>query len=431
MIEGGLHHARRRRGRGREDRGPLTEPHEHGQLLRRERLDHQHLIGDRIRDLHGALGRRARLREVAGIHRRRRLELHVVRVVHHRIEAAGAGGLDVALVDGGRVGVTLRGFHVLPGADVDVRRHVNEVTRARHERLEAAGLRHRALRRLRRFDRVNVIVIRPRMVWIARHHAFERGDDPVGARLRRAVLLVQGPRPQVHQALGMERRDVVVFRELFRQRAHRVRVRPLANGLIAGWIGDVSLCQRVDEPLLHFAAGALACPGLGEMRVGLLQSIRRRDVVDVGAECQRHAPMRHRRRGILRGRKLERLEGLFVVETVEKRQAFIEELLRVGVRGLDRAVIRAKVAEQRRPRRLRGRGRGAVRIVGRLIGRRRRRGFTGTANEGGQHQCSRTKGDSDCHTLCLRLISHNTVSAPNNRLATATCQTCAAGISDT
>ena len=49
-----------------------------------------------------------------------------------------------------------------------------------------------------------------------------------------------------------------------------------------------------------------------------------------------------RRRG-----ELERLERFFVVEAVEQRQAFVEELLRVGVRGLDGAVIRAEIAEQR------------------------------------------------------------------------------------
>ena len=65
------------------------------------------------------------------------------------------------------------------------------------------------------------------------------------------------------------------------------------------------------------------------MRVGLLQSIGRRHVVDVGAERERHAPVRHRRCGILRRGELERLERLFVVEAVKQRQPFVEELLRV------------------------------------------------------------------------------------------------------
>ena len=55
--------------------------------------------------------------------------------------------------------------------------------------------------------------------------------------------------------------------------------------------------------------------------------------------------------GSLRRGDLERLERLFVIEPVEQRQAFIEKLLRVRVRGLDRAVIRTEIAEQGRARR--------------------------------------------------------------------------------
>ena len=86
----------------------------------------------------------------------------------------GAGGLEVLLVHGRGVGIALRRLRVLAGADIDVRRHVHQVSRAGHQRLEPAGLRHRALGRLRRFDRVNVVVIRARMIRIALHHALER-----------------------------------------------------------------------------------------------------------------------------------------------------------------------------------------------------------------------------------------------------------------
>ena len=192
------------------------------------------------------------------------------------------------------------------------------------------------------------------MIRIALHHALERGDDRVGAGFRRAVLRVEPPRPQVHQALGIQRGDVEILGKLLRQRAHRIRIRLFAHGLIAGRIGDVSLRQRVDQALLHVAAGGLPLLRFGKMRVGLLQSFRRRDVVDVGAERERHAPVRHRRGGVLRRGELERLERFLVVETVEQRQAFIEKLLRVGVRGLDGAVIRTEIAEQRGARRAGG-----------------------------------------------------------------------------
>ena len=168
------------------------------------------------------------------------------------------------------------------------------------------------------------------------------------------------------------------------------------------------------------------------MRVGLLQSIRGRNVVDVGAERERHAPVRHRRGGILRRGELERLERLLVVEAVEQRQAFVEELLRVGVRGLDRAVIRTEIAEQRRARRAPP-ARRAVRIMRRLIGRRRRRRLArarDATRSRGQRRRAATTGTRIRHALCLRLRSHNTVSAPNNRLAMVRCPTCAAGNSE-
>ena len=125
----------------------------------------------------------------------------------------------------------------------------------------------RALGRLRRFDGVNVVVIRARMIRIALHHALERRDDRVGAGLRRAVLRVEPPRPQVHQALRIQRGDVEIVGKLLRQLAHRIRVRLFAHGLIAGRIGDVALRQRVDQALLDVAAGGLALLRFGEMRV--------------------------------------------------------------------------------------------------------------------------------------------------------------------
>ena len=50
----------------------------------RERLDHHHLIGNRIGERHRALRGGLRLREVAGKHRGGGLELQVVTVVHRR-----------------------------------------------------------------------------------------------------------------------------------------------------------------------------------------------------------------------------------------------------------------------------------------------------------------------------------------------------------
>ena len=52
-------------------------------------------------------------------------------------------------------------------------------------------------------------MIRARVLRVALHHAFQRGDDRVGPWFRRAVFLIEALRPQVHHALGEQRGDVV------------------------------------------------------------------------------------------------------------------------------------------------------------------------------------------------------------------------------
>ena len=153
----------------------------------------------------------------------------------------------------------------------------------------------------------------------------------VGAGLRHALERVELPRPQVHAALGPQRRGVEIVGEALRHLAHRRGIRRFARRLVAVVRrGDVALGERVDERALGVAAVRGALLRVRQVRVRLLQAIGRRRVVVVGAEGQRHAPVRHRRFGIERRGALERSKRLFVIEPVEKRQPFVEELLRVG-----------------------------------------------------------------------------------------------------
>ena len=160
---------------------------------------------------------------------------------------------------------------------------------------------HRALGRLRCFDRVNVVVIRAGVIRVALHHALERGDDRVGARLRRAVLLVEPPRTQVHQALGVERRDIEIVGKASSTAPHRRPSTPARAPSDRRSDRRRSAC-RAHQP----APAPLRCrrrlrfSRFSEVRVALLQPLGRRDVVDVGAERQRHAPVRHGRRRIER-----------------------------------------------------------------------------------------------------------------------------------
>ena len=71
-----------------------------------------------------------RLRIVA-IHRRaHRDEVQVVAVIHHRIDALHPGRLDVGTIDFRRLFIGLHGCFIVAGADVHMRRHVHNVSRA-------------------------------------------------------------------------------------------------------------------------------------------------------------------------------------------------------------------------------------------------------------------------------------------------------------
>ena len=80
-----------------------------------------------------------------------------------------------------RVPVGLDGIGPPAHADVDVRRHVHQVARARHRRREALGARHRALRVLR-LHRVDVEVAGARVLGAQRQRRLEHARRSPASR---------------------------------------------------------------------------------------------------------------------------------------------------------------------------------------------------------------------------------------------------------
>ena len=172
--------------------------------------------------LRGFLPGFARLREVAGHHRRGGSKLEVVRVVHQRVDPRDFVREDVLLVDGGGL---LRwpprrphNFRCAckraPACEPDARPR---------ERASPNSLAPKPRARsgvFRGFGRVDVVVIRP---GVRRGLRFMTASSVAtmssGPGRGRAVDAPELPRARVHHRLRVERRDVVVLRESF---VHRV-----------------------------------------------------------------------------------------------------------------------------------------------------------------------------------------------------------------
>ncbi len=103
--------------------------------------------------------------------------MDVVIRVHVRVETLVAALRDVFLIDNDGVYVCFGRFGVITGAVVNVRRHVNQVTGLGGDLAKALGARQSSFSSVRRFNGVNVIVVRASVIWIATHHTFKHRDD--------------------------------------------------------------------------------------------------------------------------------------------------------------------------------------------------------------------------------------------------------------
>ena len=113
---------------------------------------------------------------VAGKRVADREEVQVVAIVSDEIEAF-LGRLGQRFIGAHRGLVHAHGFQIIPRADVDVRRHVDQVARRGRERFQPFRSRERPLRVLRCFDRVNVVVQRADVIGLLRLRSLERCHD--------------------------------------------------------------------------------------------------------------------------------------------------------------------------------------------------------------------------------------------------------------
>ena len=168
----------------------------------------------------------------------------------------------------------------------------------------------------RRFDGVDVIVIRAEVARVAAQDAFERRDDLLGALRRLPLRVPELPRVQIHEALGVERGGVEVIGMSGRDVVHGARIVDGQRLQIRVRVIGIAVREGVDVGTLVRARRR------GERARALHRGVRRLltlgvDVeIDVRAECERDAPGGHRRLRIELRRAGERAHGLVVIEGV-------------------------------------------------------------------------------------------------------------------
>ena len=149
-------------------------------------------------------------------------EMQIVAVIHHWVDTLLARRFEVGAVYFCGLLVCLDRGLVVASANVDVRRHVHDVSRAGCKRGQFVGCRQSALRIVRGLDRMDVIVDRAQMVGVALHDRFERRYDFLGPGLGRAILMPQSPGMKIHPRLGKKRGRVRVIGKFGRNLPHSV-----------------------------------------------------------------------------------------------------------------------------------------------------------------------------------------------------------------
>ena len=187
-------------------------------------------------------------------------EVHVVRVVAHRVQALRAALGDVVLVGGDGEPVALHRVGVAADALVDVRGHVDHVARGGHQRQQGVGGLLGALRRRRRLDQVHVHVQRAGVLRVLAHDPLGERDDLRGALVRSPVGHPVAPGAQVHHRLDVEHRDVGVVGKALVHLAHGLGVRAIVGRAVLGRAG-VARREGVDQRPLARRGGAPSATG--------------------------------------------------------------------------------------------------------------------------------------------------------------------------
>ena len=226
--------------------------------------------------------------------------------------------------------------------------HVDQVPGGRHERAQSVGAGFGEVG-FAGFHQVDVVVVCSRVAGMLGECPFEqrlRFERP-GLGLAAAPVV---PGHRVHDRRRVQGgRFGIVGKPLghFGDRLDPGGVEGRAVGVL---VGGVAARECVDQGLLALAGVAPSLLSLSQAVQGLELSLVRHPVVQVAAEGEGLAPVRHRRLRVETRRFLEGPYGLGVVEGVDETQPLVEEALRPVRRGRDRVVEIAQAFELRRER---------------------------------------------------------------------------------
>ena len=312
---------------------PTSEAHQHFERHRdkavRERRVLLHQTGRQFRDHRAGMFHR----DFALPRHQRAISQHVavVRRVDRKQTSGRSDDLPVTLVRLDRFHVRVDRLLPAAAANVDVRRHVNVVRQARLQLAQPVGRRVRALGIRRSFDRVNVEMVRERMVLIEFQDRIERRQDFIRARVRLRLLASTGPTAAGPSSLRRKaRRRPDRSGTVFQTSRIAARVGFIERLAVLRLRVGITLAQRLDQ-------GALDRRRLFRVFLRELQFLpgqlgrRRRDqrVIDMRPVRQRDPPMRHRALRIEPRRLLERPDRRAMIEPIEEPQPLVEIALRL------------------------------------------------------------------------------------------------------
>ena len=325
----------RRRRRLAQDLVPLLEPRERVVGDRKPELHGRHLPDRLGGDVIGEGARHPDRFHAPPLERHRRPgHVHVVDVVHHRVDAMRLLRLDVGVVDPDRLPVQLGRVAIAAHAHVDVGGHVDQMPGVGGQ-LREPPRGEESLSWMGRFlEGVDVEVIGPGVGWVLLQDPGQGGDGFLDSRLGLAVRGPPVPGPHVQERLGVDRGCVEIVGIFRGEIPHRVR-----EGLVEGLeirlgIAGIALRERFDPGA--FARGRPGRPraGFPHFRERFLFARRIHREVHVGPEGEGDAPVCHGAGGIETRRLAEGADGLVVIEGVAEPEALVEILLRErGSRG--------------------------------------------------------------------------------------------------
>ena len=138
-------------------------------------------------------------------------------------------------------------FQPTSGANVDVRWHMSVMREAGLQIAKAVRPGDRAFRMRRCFHRMNIKMIRERMVRVQLQRRVQRRQNFICAGLRLAFRRPLVPRSQVHQSLREKRADIDIARKSLPNLAHGIGISAIERCAIFRLRICVTLAERIDQ----------------------------------------------------------------------------------------------------------------------------------------------------------------------------------------